>query len=104
LTTLEMAAQRSSDALRISRDGAAIRVTWRGALSRADTERLDDVLGDLVDGQGNLSLTVELPDVTVVDLHLLEVLVACERRLEPRSGTLTVTTAVGAWGPTSPAR
>jgi hypothetical protein len=102
LSTQEAAPHRTSEALRIARDGAAIRVTWRGALSRRDIEQLEEILDDLVEGQGNLSLTVDLPDVAVVDLELLEVLVVCEQRLETKSGTLAVTTAIGAWMPTSP--
>ncbi len=92
------------EALRIARDGTAIRLTWRGRLSRGDIERLDDILADLVEGQGNLSLTVDLPDVALVDVHLLEVLIGCEQRLATRSGTLAVSTGVGSWAPTPPSR
>jgi hypothetical protein len=99
MTTQEMGIERPSDGLTIARDGVAIRLTWRGDLARDEIERLEDILADLVDGQGNLTLAVDFPDVTSVDLPLLEVLIETEQRLAARAGTLSVTTRTGSWEP-----
>jgi hypothetical protein len=52
-----------------------------------------------VDGQGNLSIAIELADMSTVDLDLLDVLVDAERRIAARGGVLSVSTKVGAWRP-----
>jgi len=85
--------------LRVARDGPVIRVTWTGDLAGDDIERFEAILLDLVDGQGNLTVAVDLSDVAAVDVPLLEVLIEIKDRLAARAGSLSVTTRTGCWKP-----
>ena len=89
--------------VRVARDGPGIRVTWRGEMAGDELDEFRNILADLVDGQGNLTVAVELPDIVVVDLRLLEALVEVEQRLAARSGTLSVETRTGVWRPAAKA-
>jgi len=85
------------DDIVIGRAGRAVRVTCtarNGAVQRA---RLREIVTDLIDGQGNLTIEIDLPAVTMVDLRLLEVLVESEARVAARGGQLSVRTGSGSW-------
>lgn len=90
--------------VRIARDGTAIRVTWWGCMQQGDLEVFRSILADLVDGQGNRAVMIDLPDLQTAQAPLLEVLLEIEQRLAARSGTLTVTTQASdsaSWAPRS---
>lgn len=87
------------EGVRVTRDGSAIRVTWRGDIPREELDAFTKILLDLVDGQGNLTVAVDFPDLAVVGLPLLERLLEVERRLATRSGRLSVSTRIGFWAP-----
>ena len=82
----------------ITRLGSSVQVAVQNREVNADLiRRLRHVLLDLVDGQGNLSLSVELPDVIALETDLLDVLLDTAEQLVARRGVLHVRTAVGDW-------
>src|SRR5687768_8849539 len=91
--------QRTDRGLRVARDGGVVRVTWRGDMTAREMGTFGRIVTDLVDGQGNLNIAIELMDMTTVDIDLLDVLVDAEQRLSARGATLSVSTRVGVWRP-----
>jgi len=71
-------------------------VSAHGALTLSASESLAGVLDDLIDGQGNLVVVVDLADVCGIDQYGTEVLGAAAARLETRGGQLQLA------GPTGP--
>ncbi len=102
MTTHEVAGEKLAERLRVARDGRWIRVTWRGEMYTVDLDSFRAVLLDLVDGQGNLAVAIDLPDMVAVDLPLLEVLVDIEERPVRRGGKLSVASRIGRWEPADP--
>ena len=72
----------------VGRDLGAVVVTLHGALDSATCAALGDVLGDLIDGQGNLFVVVDLLRVDIAQTQALGVLVAARRAVEGRGGRL----------------
>ena len=77
-------------------DGAIV-VTVLGAPGPEGRERLAQILDDLIDGQGNLFIAVQMPDSDTVDLPTLDVLLQAADRAWTHGARLTITTPVGHW-------
>jgi anti-anti-sigma factor len=71
-------------------------VTAHGPLDAANGAVLESVLADLIEGQGNLTVVVDLHDVPAVDAAGLAVLVASAEAAAGRGGNLTL---ADPWGP-----
>ena len=69
-------------------------MTVHGALDGVGAAHLDLVLTDLIDGQGNLSVVVDLRDLTATgtDADRLSVFVDAARRAHRHSGVLALST------------
>lgn len=76
---------------RIARQGRGVILTVEGTLDLAGSTRLGAVLGDLIDGQGNLSVGIDLRRVMRFDPAGLAVLTVADELARCRGGTLTVT-------------
>ena len=89
----EHTAMTSSDnpSFRIARQGGGVILTVGGTLDLAGSIRLGAALGDLIDGQGNLSLGVDLRGVRRFDPAGLGVFTVADELVRGRGGTLTVT-------------
>lgn len=77
--------------LAISRAFGTVIVTVHGMLDRTTSRELDGVLTDLIEGQGNLDVVVDLWDMEAIEgetLAVLDAAVACARSL---GGHLTLT-------------
>ena len=75
----------------IARHGGGVVLTVGGTLDLAGSIRLGAALGDLIDGQGNLSVGVDLRRVMRFDPAGLGVFTVAEQLARRRGGTLTVT-------------
>jgi anti-anti-sigma factor len=71
----------------VSRALGTVVVTAHGDLAGPGGHGLAAVLGDLVDGQGNLSLVVDLGDVGRIDDDAAGILAAAAGRVHRRGGT-----------------
>lgn len=74
----------------IGRFQRTVVVTVHGELDGPTAAHLGLVLADLIDGQGNLSLAVDLHDVTVTDVDRLTVLAEAAERARRRGGAITL--------------
>jgi anti-anti-sigma factor len=74
----------------IGRVGATVVVTLQGVLDASATEWLERVLCDLVDGQGNQSVIVDLRSVERVEEAVLALLVAISGRAAGRGGRVAL--------------
>jgi hypothetical protein len=83
----------------VHRSERAVRVVYDSALDLDAVEGLRSVLRDLIEGQGNLTVEVELREVAVVDLRLLGVLIDANDALHARGRRFSVTTKAGSWAP-----
>ena len=82
----------------VSRSAAAVNVSVRDKRATPElVRRLRHVLLDLTQGQGNLAISIELPELIALDTDLLDVLLETAEHLVARRGTLNVRTAVGDW-------
>lgn len=87
-------AQRSSPpSLSIARSSGTVVVTVRGHLEAEGSRWLGAVLADLIDGQGNLSVVVDLHDADATDPDCLWMLTEAAERARRRGGTMTVDAA-----------
>lgn len=92
--------------IKIGRRFSTVVVALRGRFDTLGATRLAAVFDDLIDGQGNLAIAVELGDVHSVAPASLQVLAAAASRLERRGGTLSLVGAadsvslssLDAWG------
>jgi anti-anti-sigma factor len=76
--------------LGISRALGAVVVTVHGALNARTSAMLGDALRELIDGQGNLFVVVDVHDMLVTEPAALRVLAAARRSLEERDGRFLV--------------
>ncbi len=65
-------------------------VTVHGELDIARAGQLGRILADLIDGQGNLSVTVDLHEATASDADSLSVFVEAAERARRRGGKVTL--------------
>lgn len=82
--------------LAIGRFMGTVVVTLHGDLHRSASVRLAGVLRDLIDGQGNLAVVVDLADVGGIDRSGLDVLASAAGRMDKRGGALRVGGPTGA--------
>ncbi|HET7486550.1 MAG TPA: STAS domain-containing protein [Acidimicrobiales bacterium] len=75
----------------ITRDMGVVVVTAHGRLDATSGATLRAVLVDLIEGQGNLRVVVDLHAASVVDPSIVEVLVAASASATRRGGELTFT-------------
>jgi anti-anti-sigma factor len=75
----------------IARQRGAVVVRLHGALDVQESGRLATILLDLIDGQGNLAVTVDLRNLRSLDLTGLKVFTAASAALARRGGTLSLT-------------
>jgi hypothetical protein len=81
----------------IRRVDGAVTVTCKGDLGAEDLQWLRYVLDDLVDGQGNLTISLAFPDLETIRLEVCEVVAEVATRLSSRGGRLSVTTDNARW-------
>lgn len=72
---------------------ATVVVTVHGELDRARAAQLGHVLADLIDGQGNLSLLVDLHDATAADGQTVAVFADAAERARRHGGVITLSQA-----------
>ena len=77
----------------IGRRLGTVMVTVHGEVDTPRANRLGHILADLIDGQGNLSLVVDLHDATAADADSLSVFVEAAERARRRGGTVTLAEA-----------
>ncbi len=70
----------------ITRSLGAVIVTVEGPLDARTAAALGDTLSDLIDGQGNLFLVVDVRAMVVTDVLALAVLTAARHSMEAREG------------------
>ncbi|MBW3581424.1 MAG: MEDS domain-containing protein [Actinobacteria bacterium] len=75
----------------VAREQGVVVVTVHGDFDLACASRLGAVLGDLIDGQGNLNVRVDLSQAAAVDPAALGVLAAGDKLARHHGATLTVT-------------
>lgn len=63
-------------------------VTLRGALDASVAPRLRPLLWDLIDGQGNLDVVIDLRDVVVIDPEGIGLLMGASERMEQHGGRI----------------
>lgn len=78
-----------------SRTHGTVVVYVVGALDAASARQLDDRLVDIIDGQGNLRLVVDLADTRSIDRAGLAVLVDALQRMRRTSGELLLSGPTG---------
>ena len=78
----------ASSSIVIGRYQGTVLVTVHGELDIARAAHLGRVLADLIDGQGNLSVVVDLHDATAVDADSLSVFAEAAERAHRRGGTM----------------
>jgi hypothetical protein len=86
-----------TSSLSIERRRGTVVVTVHCELTPDLVTQLRHVVHDLVEGQGNLHVKLELPELEGVNATLLSLLVDTASNLEGRYGSLRVTTPRGAW-------
>ena len=74
----------------VGRYQATVVVTVHGELDAARAAHLGHVLADLIDGQGNLSVLVDLHDATAVDGHRLSVFAHAAEQARRRGGAISL--------------
>lgn len=74
----------------VSREGSDVIVAVDGALDPETSLTLRNILSDLVESQGNLSLAVDLSAAVFLDSTAIGVICALERELSSRNGHLVV--------------
>ena len=96
-TTLEpqapTARQGSAFSFDIARALGTVVVCTRGTLDDRSSLTLRDVLADLIENQGNMTVVVDLHDMTDVDPACLEIFVAAHGWATIRGGHLSLTGA-----------
>lgn len=76
----------------IGRYKGTVVVTVHGELNLPKTAHLGHVLADLIDGQGNLSVVVDLRDATATDAVAAAVFAGAAERAHRRGGTMMLST------------
>ncbi|HUR17770.1 MAG TPA: STAS domain-containing protein [Acidimicrobiales bacterium] len=77
-------------ALTFARDDGAVVVGVAGDLDCATAATLEERLGDLLTDQGNLTVVLDLADMTFIDSSGLSVLMTAYRHLRKRGGVLSL--------------
>ena len=77
--------------LEFTRAPESVVVTLRGELDAYAAPRVRDRLTDLIDGQGNLSVTLDLAEISFLDSIAMAVLVGMLKQVTERGGRLVLT-------------
>lgn len=80
----------------VGRFHGTVTVTLHGDLEQAASEGLSGVLGDLIDGQGNLAVAVDLRDVGRIDGAGIAALASAGEKIAARGGELRLGGPTGA--------
>lgn len=72
----------------IGRQLGTVVVTVHGELDMPRASHLGNILADLIDGQGNLSVVVDLHDATTAEPDSLLVFIEAAERVRRRGGTM----------------
>jgi anti-anti-sigma factor len=80
----------SSFSYAVSRSSGVVVVTPHGHLDGSASAAMGDVLHDLIDNQGNLSVMVDLKDITVGDPTWIDVLANAADAALSRGGELSL--------------
>ena len=80
-----------ADGLEFTRAPESVVVTLRGELDAYSAPRVRDRLTDLIDGQGNLSVTLDLAEISFLDSVAMGVLVGVLRQITGRGGQFVLT-------------
>jgi anti-anti-sigma factor len=72
----------------ISRAGGTVIVTIRGAIDSDVWERINAVLRDLIDAQGNLDVVVDLSEMVRLDEDAVPLIVGAARQAHSHGGRL----------------
>lgn len=83
-----MAVSPAAGSVAIGRFGGTIVVTLHGDLDRSRSATLASTLHDLIDGQGNLAVVVDLRDVGRIDVSGVDVLGSAADHIGRRGGEL----------------
>jgi len=86
----------AADSVVIGRFRGTVVVTLHGDLDRGLATGLASTLHDLIEGQGNLAIVVDLRDVPLIDCSGVDVLVAAADRIETRGGEMRLGGPTGA--------
>jgi anti-anti-sigma factor len=78
----------SRPAISVSRALSRIIVTLRGALDVSAAPGLRPLLWDLIDGQGNLDVVIDLRDIVVIDPAGIGLLVGTSERMHQHGGRI----------------
>jgi hypothetical protein len=79
----------------VAREAGTVVVTVRGELDTERSRHLGIVLADLIDGQGNMSILVDLHDAGATDPDCLWMLTEAAERAHRRGGAMRVDPAAG---------
>jgi anti-anti-sigma factor len=85
------AAETMSFTFGVARALGTVVVTARGVIDEVGACALNHVLSDLVENQGNMTVVVDLHDVTDVDPRCLDIFVAAHHWALIRGGPLSLT-------------
>lgn len=77
----------------VARSAGTVVVTVRGALDAEKSQHLGGILADLIDGQGNLSILVDLHDASATDPDCLWILTEAAERAHRRGATMRLDAA-----------
>jgi anti-anti-sigma factor len=80
--------QEPASGFGISRAGGTVIVTVHGAIDSAAWERINAVLRDLIDAQGNLDVVVDLSDMVRLDEAAVPLIVHAARQAHTHGGRL----------------
>lgn len=96
ITVPAAAAEPSSTdvaSITVARSAGTVVVTVRGELDAPKSKHLGVILADLIDGQGNLSILVDLYDARATDPDCLWMLTEAAERAHRRGGTMRLDAA-----------
>lgn len=77
----------------VARSAGTVVVTVRGELDAEQSKHLGGILADLIDGQGNLSIVVDLREASTTDPDCLWMLTEAAERAHRRGGTMRLAAA-----------
>lgn len=77
----------------VARSAGTVVVTVRGELDAEKSKHLGGILADLIDGQGNLSILVDLFEASAGDPDCLWMLTEAAERAHRRGGTMRLDAA-----------
>lgn len=77
----------------VARSAGTVVVTIRGRIDAQASEHLGGILADLIDGQGNMSVVVDLCEATATDPDCLWMLTEAAERAHRRGATMRLDAA-----------